>query len=204
MGGRGTSSISALFAMARGENNGEDSEKLLNAPWQRYESGNQVSVGATLEQAENRIKSNNYETGILIDEDGFVVAAYKGGHSSVNFGNEPASKFENAVITHNHPSGSAFFSVADLAAPAAYTALGGKPRGIRAVTRDNGTVSIVATRQDADWNRLATAYNKAQRSIRKDWIAHGDVSSYASASSYFQKWLFEHAPKYGFRFTVER
>lgn len=204
MGGRGTSSMSALVQMAGGNNNGEDSEKLFNAPWQHYENGNQVSPGATLAAAEDKIRANKFETGVLVDEDGFVVAAYKGGRSSVSFGNEPASKFKNAIITHNHPGGSAFFSVADLATPAIYAAQGGKLRGIRATTRDNGTASIIAKRQDANWNKLATAYNKAQSSIRRDWIDHGDVTSIANAGTYFHKWLSKNAPKYGFRFTLER
>ena len=203
MGGRGTSSMSALVAMAGGNNNGQDSEKLLNAPWQHYEGGNKVSVGATLTSAESKISGNSFETGILVDKDGFVVAAYKGGRSSVSFGDEPASKFQNATLTHNHPSGSAFFSVADLATPAVYAAGGGKLREVRAVTKDNGTASIVAARQDASWNRLATAYNNAQRSIRRDWLDHGDLTSIASASTFYQKWLAENAPKYGFQFRVE-
>ena len=204
MGGRGTSSMATLIAIAGGINQGDYSEKLLNAPWQHYENGNQVSVGATLSAAEAKIKGNDYETGVLVDKDGFVVAAFRGGRSSVNFANTPVSDFKDATITHNHPTGSAFFSVADLATPAYYAMLGGKPRGMRATTKNNGTVSIVAVRQNADWNKLVTAYNSAQKSIRKEWLNSGDITSIASASSYYQKWLYENAPKYGFRFTVER
>lgn len=121
----------------------------------------------------------------------------------MSFGNESASKFQDATLTHNHPSGSAFFSVADLATPAVYATGGGKLREVRAVTKDNGTASIVAARQDASWNSLATAYNSAQRSIRRDWLDHGVVTSIASVSAFYQKWLAANAPKYGFRFRVE-
>jgi hypothetical protein len=154
-----------LMKLAAQGGGGEPSEKLLNAPWQKYEDGNRVSVGATLEQAESRIASNNYETGVLVDSNGFVVAAYKGGAHSVNFGNEPASLFQNATLTHNHPSGLPAFSVADIATPGIYALDGGKIKTVRA-TSVNGTFSLSAVSQSADWGKLATKYSNAEKKIR--------------------------------------
>ena len=193
--------MSAIRAMAAG--NGQDSEKLFNAPWQHYEGGNKVSIGSTLSSAEAKIRGNNFETGILVDPQGFVVAAYKGGAHSVSFGNEPPSKFKGATITHNHPGNIPVFSVADIAAPAMYAGLGGKPTGMRATTKSNGTFSIVAKRQDADWNKLATAYNKASSGLRKAALTAGATSP-ADFAGHYEKWFQANAPKYGFSFTWER
>lgn len=201
--------MSALRAMAQGNNNGQDSEKLFNAPWQHYENGNQVSVGATLQAAEDRIRGNSFETGILVDSQGFVVAAYKGGAHSVSFGSEPADKFAGATVTHNHPSGYPTFSVADIATPAVYARLGGKPAGMRATTRDNGTFSLRTTRQDADWNRLATAYNRSKASIESAGYSAAARSTGRGSfrNAYIQAhadWFAQNAPRFGFSFTWER
>lgn len=202
MGGRGVSSRSQLEAMAAGKMgiSAEASEKLLNAPWQKYSDGNKVTVGATLAQAEARIAKNNYEIGVLVDEQGFVVAAYKGGKHSVNFGYEPASLFQNGTITHNHPSGYAIFSQADLATPALYAMEGGKLASIRATTKSNGTISVRANKSNADWNKLATAYAKVDDRLWKQATSASDFSA-KSAAKVYANWLSKNAPKYGF--TVE-
>lgn len=163
-------SRNSLIGLLNRGGGGEPSEKLLNAPWQKYEGGNRVSVGATLEQAEKKIVSNNYETGVLVDANGFVVAAYKGGAHSVNFGNEPASLFKNATLTHNHPSGLPAFSVADIATPGVYAMDGGKIKTVRAVSV-NGTFSLTAASQNANWGKLATKYSKAEKGIRSKAVA---------------------------------
>lgn len=214
MGGRGSSSTSQLRKMATGGNNGgaEPSEKLLNAPWQKYTDGNKVSVGATLAQAEERIKSNTkYETGVLVDSQGFVVAAYKGGAHSVDFGNEPASLFKNATITHNHPSGYPIFSVADLATPALYAEAGGKLKSVRA-TSVNGTISVSTQKSNANWNKLATAYNNAMESLdvranKAAAKAYATKVKGAGRQAYidtYTNWLSKNAPKYGFTVDFER
>lgn len=208
MGGRGSSSISGLRKMAA-ENNSSPSQKLFNAPWQHFEGGNRTSLGATLADAEAKIVQNEYETGLLIDEMGFVHAAYKGGAHSVNFGNEPASLFVGKTLTHNHPSGFPVPSLADIATPAIYQDQGGKLSGVRAATKGNGVFSLKAVRQNADYNKLATAYSKVydrlgaegEKRAKTARSRSGYIKAYSSA---YHDWFIKNAGKYGFSVTIER
>lgn len=201
MGGRGVSSVTRLAKMSGMDKS--SSEKLLNAPWQKYRNGNQVSAGSTIASAEEKIRGNKYETGILVDKEGFVVAAYRGGRSSVDFGDTPASSFKGATITHNHPGGTAFFSVGDISTSAFYAENGGMLKSIRAATKDNGTAVLTATKTNANWNRMATAYYNASKSLMGDFL-RGKDSSISGANSVYQNWFRKNAPKYGFTFTIER
>lgn len=202
MGGRGSVSRSTLEKWAAGDiygaGGGEPSERLFNAPWQRYENGNQVSVGATLEQAESRIRANSFETGIIVDRDGFVTDAFKGGASSVSFGDTPVSHFEGATITHNHPSGVPIFSVADLATPALYSYDGGTLAGIRATTSNNGTFSLRQRGNSPDWMGLAVSWERA-RTNKSITRRKGQERIDAAA-----RWFETAAPKWGFEFVYER
>lgn len=201
MGGRGVSSATRLAKMSGIDKS--DSEKLLNAPWQKYRNGNQVSTGSTIASAEEIIRNNKFETGLLVDKDGFVVAAYKGGRSSVDFGDTPATSFKGATITHNHPGGTAFFSVGDISTAAFYAETGGMPKSIRATTKNNGTAVLTATKSNASWNKMATAYNNASKGLMKKFVA-GKDGSIPGANSIYQDWFRKNASKYGFKFTVER
>lgn len=186
MGGRGMS----WRRLAKGEQiiyggsggSGGAAEKIPAAEFQTI-SGNRVSRGATLARVEGMIAQHTYETGLIIDEQGFVLAAYKGDESSVNFGSEGYLVRGN-TMTHNHPSGTAVFSVADIRSTGI---MGGV--GVRATTRTNGTASLTKNSNRPNWGGLANAYDS--------FLTGGKTVSQA------QDWLRENAPKYGLKFTLE-
>lgn len=159
------------------------SEKLLAAAFQTI-SGNKVSQQATFAAVEKKITQNSYETGVIVDQYGFVLAAYKGTRGSVNFAGE-SYKVRGNIVTHNHPSGSAVFSVADIKVTGS---LGGV--GIRAATKTNGTASLVKVSQRADFEGLAGEYRR--------FLSHGRSVKEA------QDWLSQNAGKYGLKFKVEK
>lgn len=185
MGGRGSWS-----ATAKGEQlvyggmsaGGAESERQLAAYYQTI-SGNRVSQEQTFARVEPMIASHTYETGLIVDEYGFVLAAYKGGQNSVNFGSDSGLVRGN-TITHNHPSGAAAFSVADIATTGS---LGGV--AIRATTKGNGTAVLEAASNNPRWSAMASAYNS--------FLGNGRTVSQA------QSWLSENASRYGLRFRLE-
>lgn len=164
------------------------STKLNNARFQVLD-GNRVSMEATLAANEPKIASNDYETGLIVDDQGFVIAAYKGGTNYVDFGTD-AGLVRGNMVTHNHPSGAAAFSVADIASTGIEGGL-----GIRATTRTNGTVELRnAGSRQGDWAGLADAYKRYLDS------GPGGQRSITAA----QRWLARNAKNYGLRFTKER
>ncbi|MEG0025601.1 MAG: hypothetical protein RR719_09695, partial [Akkermansia sp.] len=120
----------------------------------------------------------------IVDHDGFVLAAYKGGRNSVNFGSDGHLARGN-TITHNHPSGAAAFSVADIASTGK---LGGV--AIRATTKSGGTAALQKASNNPQWGKMSAAYSK--------FLGSGKTVKQA------QEWLSSNAPKYGLKFTLER
>lgn len=161
----------------------------LNA---RYNPGGRyVSPAITASHAEKIITQNNYETGIIIDaRTGDVIAAYKGGKSSVGFsdpikGTDDYGKLAGNIMTHNHPSGSAVFSNADLSVSAYYGV-----KEVRAATKNNGTAVLTKNNQHSDMTGLAAAYSVY-------------ISSGVSVKD-AQNWLRSNSSKYGCTFKIER
>lgn len=194
MGGRGAWSATASRESERLSRSvggsGRPSEKLPSSMFQHLE-GNRTSTTATARAVENSITQNSFETGVIIDTEGFVVAAYKGDSHSVGFsdgrGNDDYSKLAGSVMTHNHPSGSAAFSDADIMLASYYGV-----REIRAATRNNGTAVLTAVNHHADWRTLNRAY-------QRDY-ATSAMPTVRSA----QQWMFDNASNFGFTFVIDR
>lgn len=186
MGGRGSWSSTAKgerLSVGGGGAGAPPSEKLLTARYQTI-AGNKVSQEATFARVEKEIAKHTYETGVIVDRDGFVLAAYKGGKNSVNFGND-GGLVKGNTVTHNHPSGAAAFSVADISTTGK---LGGV--AIRATTRSNGTAVLRKFSNDPQWGKMASDY--------KEFLSGRKTIGQA------QDWLRSNAAKYGLRFTLEK
>lgn len=153
--------------------------------------GNRTSPEATARSVEREITQNSYETGVIIDRDGFVVAAYKGDSHSVGFsdgrGHDDYHLISGNIMTHNHPSGSAAFSDSDMRLAAYYGA-----KELRAATRSNGTAILTADSHHSDWRALNSAYQSA--------YATSAMLTVRDA----QTWLFQNAGRYGFTFVIDR
>lgn len=184
MGGRGSWSQTSRgeTLTAGGDNMAALSEKIPAAYFQTID-GNRVSKSATFANIESKIAKHTYETGIIVDSQGFVVTAYKGGRNSVNFGNE-GGKVRGNIITHNHPSGAAAFSVADIRTTGS---LGGI--GVRATTKSNGTAVLRKASNNPQWEKMASHYDS--------FLRGGKTVSQA------QEWLSQNATKYGLTFYLE-
>lgn len=102
----------------------------------------------------------------------------------MNFGSD-SGKVKGNIVTHNHPSGAAAFSVADIKSTGN---LGGV--GIRATTKGNGTAVLAKASNNPQWGKMASAYSKH--------LGSGKTVSQA------QDWLKKNAPLYGLKFTLER
>ena len=185
MGGRGSWSATAKGERIGGGGGsaGSPSEKIPASQFQTID-GNRVSKRATFSNVEKRIAEHTYETGLIVDSQGFVLAAYKGGKNSVNFGSD-SKKIKGNIVTHNHPSGSAAFSVADIASTGAYGGI-----GIRATTKGSGTAVLAKASNKPQWGKMASSYEQYL----------GGRRTVAQA----QDWLKKNAPKYGLKFTLER
>lgn len=185
MGGRGTWSETAKGEklMGRGSAQSGSAEKIPASQFQTI-SGNRVSKSATFANVERKIAQNGYETGVIVDGQGFVVAAYKGGKNSVNFGSD-FSKIRGNIVTHNHPSNAAAFSVADIMTTGEAGGI-----GIRATTKSNGTAVLAKASNSPKWGKMASAYD-------------GFLSKKRTVAQ-AQDWLSKNAPKYGLTFRVER
>lgn len=185
MGGRGSWSATAKGERIgkSGGSAGAPSEKIPASQFQTID-GNRVSKKATFSNVEKRIAEHTFETGLIVDNQGFVLAAYKGGKNSVNFGSD-SGKIKGNIVTHNHPSGAAAFSVADIASTGS---LGGI--GIRATTKGNGTAVLAKASNNPQWGKMASSYGK--------YLGRGKTIVQA------QDWLKKNAPRYGLKFTLER
>jgi hypothetical protein len=74
-------------------------------------SGQGVRQGrssATLARVEADIKSQSFETAILVDDNGNIIFRKDGNENSVSFTREEAMLMQNRVLTHNHPLGRSF------------------------------------------------------------------------------------------------
>lgn len=190
MGGRGSWSQTYKNEMVIGGAgvNFGDSKKDLNA---RFNPGGRfVNSGTTARHAEAIISQNDYETGIIIEaKTGDVLAAYKGGRDSVGFADNTAGtdnygNLKGNVMTHNHPSGLAVFSAADLRVSAHYGV-----KEVRVTTKRNGTAILTANNQHSDMAGLAKAYDRATT---------GKMTAKQA-----QDWLRKNASSYGITFRLE-
>lgn len=100
MGGRGASyGKQGLFDWLANEGKGGGSPQALDVS--KFQ-------GWTLEQVERRIRGLGHEELFAFDKDGNVIAAYKGGASSVAFP-ETLLHVDGATVTHGHPRSTSDF-----------------------------------------------------------------------------------------------
>lgn len=185
MGGRGATSFinRGGIVLNGGRREYGKSKKIHSAPFQAI-NGNKNSKSMTFSKVEKMIASNNYETGLIVDNNGFVLAAYKGTKDSVGFASD-ISKIKGNIVTHNHPSGNAVFSVADIKVSGKYGAV-----GVRATTKNNGTAVLRKASNNPNWEQLAKDYNRFGKKLRTPKEA--------------QNWLSKNSGKYGLKFEVEK
>lgn len=108
MGGRGASSgVKKIRDWMNGENKGGKVRPIDISKFDGY----------TLEQVENRLRNLKHEELFVFDENGKIIAAYKGNATSVSFP-ESIINVKGATVTHGHPKGAkefgGTFSFADM------------------------------------------------------------------------------------------
>jgi hypothetical protein len=69
------------------------------------EEGNVYSI---IENKENEIRLNDYETAVIYDQNGNIILEKAGHEDSVIFTDEEIDLMKNTILTHNHPSGQGF------------------------------------------------------------------------------------------------
>lgn len=202
-GGRGSSSYSASgtgFSGGSGSG-GKEPERMLLAGNTGWENGNEVSVASTLNRWESKHATLDHEEMLVIGDDGFPTAAFKGDKHSVGFyGEETVGK----TVTHNHPSTyGGTFSEADI-----YNFNQYSQKEIRAVARE-GVYSLKATRK-ADWNGVNNAYAKAQKGLADkansavQKVKQAGGSKAAQRKAYvdtYHDWYKKNFKKYGYEYT---
>lgn len=128
--------------------------------------------GYTLEQVENRLRNLKHEELFVFDENGKIIAAYKGNASSVEF---PSSiqNVKGATVTHGHPKGAAefggTFSYADMK-----NMLDSQWKEHRATAAGQGEMNYILRKgKNANakgfYNRLDADYPKMKASISKKY-----------------------------------
>ena len=67
-----------------------------------------TDVTAKIQQAEDVIRSNDFETAIVFDAKGNVLWSQSGQQGLVSFSDEQMANMKGRIVTHNHPSGALF------------------------------------------------------------------------------------------------
>ena len=203
-GGRGSSSAGfsgSGSGFQPGGGRGGTIHELPLAGTTGWYDGNKVSVDSTLNHWEGKNRNIGHEELLIIGDDGFPVAAYKGNAHSVAFDGD---KSTGKTVTHIHPSGyGGTFSEADI-----YNFNAFKQKEIRAAAKE-GTYSLKATKT-ANWDGLNKAYAKAQGSLAtKASEASAKVkaqggSSTAQRKAYvdtYHNWYKSNFKKYGYEYS---
>lgn len=163
-----------------------------------------TSTDATLTKLERDARSLGHEELKVVDDDGFVTAAYKGSAHSVAY--NPHLTVDK-IVTHNHPSGyGGTFSEADVSG-----FLSWNQKEIRASAKE-GTYSLKRTSK-SNPRAFANAYNadktsmdrtatrmlseamakgQSENAMRKAWV---DV---------YHQWFKRNASKYGYEYTFTK
>lgn len=163
-----------------------------------------TSTDATLKKLETDALPLGKEELKVVDDDGFVIAAYKGREHSVAY--DPYVT-RDRIVTHNHPSGyGGTFSEADISG-----FLSWNQKEIRASAKE-GTYSIKRTNK-SDPRGFANAYNRdrgimestAKRML--DNAVSKGLSKNARRKAYvdvFHQWFKKNSSKYGYEYTFTR
>lgn len=139
--------------------------------------GNSGATERVLKGIEFEISRQKYETAAIVDAKGNLLLRKDGNKKSVSFTRDEIAKMENAIITHNHPSGTTnrygighAFSVEDLQMAATSNAA-----EIRAVS---GKVTYSMKRPKGGWEatagRIKANFNSANRTVREKMQSYID------------------------------
>lgn len=163
-----------------------------------------TSVEQTLQHLEPKTLDMKREQMKVIDDDGFVIAAYQGNAHSVAFIPEQT---RGKTVTHNHPSGyGGTFSEADVGN---FLEFGQKE--IRASAKE-GTYSLKRVGKKQNDKGFNDAYAKAQGRLDQkaraatQKAADSGGSRMAQRKAYvdvYHNWYKSNASKYGFEYTFK-
>lgn len=200
MGGRGSMSGGATGVGFSG------SGRSLGLAGQTYFDGNKVTVSGTLNYWEGKSKDLKHEELLMIGEDGFAKAYFKGGATSVGFTIPNDVDPSTIVLTHNHPYGGkdkrtigGSFSDADLNN---HIRLGFKETR---ATSTEGTYSFKSGK-----NANAKGFQKAMSKRKGEVIKAADAryKQPGNTKSYIDlyleeshNWYNKNAPQYGYVYT---
>ena len=177
-----------------------------------YSSGEQ-KMRVALRSVEDKIRNDSTETAVVYDKDGNeVLNKNQGMPDGVDFTEDEAKLFSDAVFTHNHPSGTTFSS-ADI-----QTAISTGLKEIRACYSDG---AYVLTRNydigdvvPVKYQYLAQDYQYARDEYRTtvvDPIWNNSSQTEAEAqkcntmlSDFRKKWLSDHSHEYGWTYKEEK
>jgi hypothetical protein len=129
---------------------------------------------SNIENVENEIRNQDYETAILYDKNGKQVIRKDGGKSQVGFTGKEVEMMKDGVLTHNHP-GSMSFSYADIE-----MLRYGELKEIRAVGTDYSysfkTSDLIKRWGEGDIKlRYRVSVQKAQKMLKSGTARHGTL-----------------------------
>lgn len=204
-GGRGSSSSSGGNRASTGHGYGGTGEPLGLAGQTGFYDGNKVSVRSTLDHWEGKSYGLDHEELLMIDEDGFATAYFKGGKDAVSFIPPDEAIAKKTVLTHNHPLGDGRtigggFSNADIENHIKY-----KFKETRA-TAVEGTYSFKATSK-ANSQGFLKALKGRKNEVSKKADAYMKKNPNANSIDVYlkesHKWYQKAAKKYGFEYKLE-
>lgn len=163
------------------------------------ERGFSKALASSIVAHENSIRGNNYETLKIFDDNGNLTYEKVGGAHSVSY---DGSKSVNMIVTHNHPSGSAF-SGADLK-----NAVNVNQKEIRATGKEyTFSMKRPATGWGKSGRAVMTKFNKLHKQASADYHrlktgnAEKDRKLWIKLSTGVSAQI---AKDYGWTFTVKK
>ena len=195
----------------------KQNKKTTEKPQKETESKESARKQA-IHDAEDRIRSQEYESAAIIDSKGNQLLFKDGKKSYVQFSPLESRLMANNTLTHNHPRCS-MFSDADLSCM-----IRNNMYEMRATNRDGTTYSMKRAEKGYSSNAMdfVEKYEKeyfkstihAQRDLDsrgfQQKVNSGEITSHEaniefgrSSAKYMADWTAKHAPDYGLEFSVE-
>lgn len=169
-----------------------------------------TSTKTAIKSAEDKIYSGTTETAIIISQDGStIIDKSDGNKSQVAFTPDEVAKMNDAILTHNHPSSSAF-SAEDV-----NILVQANLSEIRAVLKDGGFVySLKRNSTNNLTQNFAVDYWQAledykANTVNSVWASSNQTQSDANmcnkmVDDYRVKWLTDNSNKYGYTFSKQK
>ena len=111
----------------------------------RKDGASMSKIEQAVRKVEREIRNQDYETGVLFDDDGNIIWRVDGTERRVKPSDEQRAMMRGKVFTHNHPNNTAVFSRGDM-----FSFVAHGPREIRATTPQGKTVSIKIRDSDVE------------------------------------------------------